>query len=143
GLATALALTANASGKSVTDTAALQLGTVWACVRLNSEAIASLPLQMFEREANGGRRPSDHPLGEVLDSPNADQTGFEFWQGMAAWVQVRGNSSAEIGRVGERVASLNILPADRVAVSRNDAGDLRSRFVDRGQQIELPADKVL
>jgi HK97 family phage portal protein len=143
GLATALALQSSAAGKSVTDAGALQLGTVWACVRLNSEAIASLPLQLFEREPNGGRRPADHPLADVLDSPNADQTGFEFWQGMAAWLSMRGNAYAEVGRLGERVVSLNLLPADRVDVRRNDAGELRYRFVDRGKQVELPSESVL
>lgn len=142
-LATALATMSSAAGKSVTDAAALQLGTVWACVRLNSEAAASLPLQLFEREPNGGRRPADHPIAEVLENPNADQTGFEFWQGMFAWLQMRGNAYAEIATIGDRVVSLNLLPADRVGVRRNDVGDLRYRFTDRGKSIDLPAESVL
>ncbi len=143
GLSRVFDLTRSYSGKAVTDRSALQLGTVWACVRLNSEAIASLPLQMFERDSSGGRRQIDHPLADILDSPNSDQTGFEFWQAMAAWIMVRGNAYAEIARMGDRIAALNIIPADRMHVSRDDAADLRYRFTDRGKAYDLPAESVL
>lgn len=134
----------SAAGKTVTDSTALQLATVWACVRLNSEATASLPLQLFEKDSKGGRNQVDHPLAEIIaDSPNSDQTALEFWGAMSAWLQVRGNAFAEIVRTGERVTALNVLPADQVAVIRDENFDLRYRFTDRGKPIDLPADEVL
>lgn len=136
---------ASAAGKAVTDHTALSLPTVWACVRLNSEAAASLPLQLFEKDAKGGRNTvADHPLSEIIsDSPNADQTAFEFWGAMVAWLLVRGNAYAEIVRSGERVTALNLLPADQVDVSRDQNYELRYRFTDRGKACDLPAESVL
>lgn len=134
----------SAAGKAVTDQTALNLATVWACVRLNSEAAASLPLQLFEKDEKGGRNPVDHPLSEIIsDSPNAEQTSFEFWGAMAAWMLTRGNAYAEISRSGDRVTALNLLPADQVGVVRDAAGELRYHFTDGGKAYDLPSDAVL
>jgi HK97 family phage portal protein len=135
----------SAAGKAVTDHTALSLATVWACVRLNSEAAAGLPLQLFEKDAKGGRNViADHPLADIIsDNPNADQTAQEFWGAMIAWLLVRGNAFAEIARLGERIVALNLLPADRVEVSRDQNDDLHYRFVDRGKAYDLPAESVL
>jgi len=134
----------SAAGKAVTDHTALNLATVWACVRLNSEAVASLPLQLFEKDGKGGRNPVDHPLGEIIsDSPNSEQTALEFWGAIAAWMLVRGNGFAEIDRTGGRINALNLLPADQVDVSRDQYDELRYRFTDRGKAYDLPAESVL
>jgi HK97 family phage portal protein len=134
----------SAAGKAVTDHTALNLATVWACVRLNSEAVASLPLQLFEKDGKGGRNPVDHPLGEIIsDSPNSEQTALEFWGAIAAWMLVRGNGYAEIDRTGGRINALNLLPADQVDVSRDQYDELRYRFTDRGKAYDLPAESVL
>lgn len=134
----------SAAGKSVTDHTALNLATVWACVRLNSEAAASLPLQLFEKDAKGGRNPIDHPLADIIsDSPNSDQTSLEFWGAIAAWMLVRGNGYAEIDRSGGRVAALNLLPSDQVDVSRDEFGELHYKFTDRGKPYDLPSESIL
>lgn len=134
----------SAAGKSVTDHTALNLSTVWACVRLNSEAAATLPLQLFEKAANGGRNQVDHPLADIIsDRPNADQTSFEFWGAIVAWMLVRGNGFAEIDQSGGRLTALNLLPSDQVEVLRDDSGERHYRFTDRGKAYDLPAESVL
>ncbi|MER9914002.1 phage portal protein [Mesorhizobium sp. M0050] len=134
---------ASAAGKAVTDNTAMQLATVWSCVRLNSEAASCLPLQVFEKDGRGGRNPVDHPLAEIIgESPNADQTAFEFWGAMVAWLMVRGNAYAEIVKLGDRITALNLLPADQVNVTR-EAGELRYKFTDRGKPVDLSAESVL
>lgn len=44
----------SASGKHVSVDKAMQLSTVWACVRLLSESVSTLPLKLF------GAFPTDH-----------------------------------------------------------------------------------
>jgi HK97 family phage portal protein len=133
----------SAAGKAVTDNTALNLAAVWACVRLNSEAVGSLPIQVFEKDSKGGRNQIEHPVADVISNPNADQTPQEFWGAMAAWLLVRGNAYAEIARLGDRVVALNLLPADKVNVIRDQTGDLRYKFTDRGKPFDLPAECVL
>ncbi len=46
-----------AAGKPVTPDTALQVSAFWACVKLLAETIATLPLALYRREADGGRAP--------------------------------------------------------------------------------------
>lgn len=136
---------ASAAGKAVTDRTALQLSAAWACVRVNAEAVASTPLQVFEEDSRGGRNRVDHPLAEIISrSPDGERTAGEFWGAIAAWLLVRGNAFAEISRTGDRIVALNLLPADQVMVTREQPDyELRYRFVDRGKLIQLSAESVL
>jgi HK97 family phage portal protein len=73
------------AGISVSPDTALKISTVYACVGLLSETIASLPLVIFRYIENedGRERARNHPLYPVLhDQPNETQTAFEFVQMM-------------------------------------------------------------
>jgi HK97 family phage portal protein len=133
------------SGKNVTPETALQLATVWACIRLTATAVSSMPLRLYQKGAKGGRTPIDHPLNAIIgENPNADLTAMEFWEAMTAWLMMNGNAYAEIVREGNRVVALNLLPADRVQVSRDpNTYELRYAFTDQGRRIVLPAEQVL
>ena len=63
------------AGKSVTAQTAIQLSTVYACVRVISETVASLPLGVYEATDDGNLKAGDHPLYHLLhDEPNAEMT---------------------------------------------------------------------
>lgn len=135
---------ASHSGKAVTIDSAMQLSTFWACTRLTAGAIASMPLQLFEKDGHGGRHAADHQLVELLSvSPDGERTSFEFWEAMTAWLLVTGNAYAEIVRMGDRIVSLNLLPSDQVTVTRNSDRELRYQFTENGQRYDLPAESVL
>ena len=52
-----------ASGKRVNARSAMQMTAVYSCVRILSEAVASLPLQFYRYNDNGGKEKAvDHPL---------------------------------------------------------------------------------
>lgn len=128
------------SGKRVNLQSTLQLATAWACIRLTATAVSSLPMGMFERQADGGRGDKmDHDLAAVLiDSPNADQTGLEFWETMVGGVVAKGNAVAERVQYGKRLSALQ--PIDARPVREN--GVLVYKVYDRGKVETLPADKV-
>ena len=48
----------SSSGKVVTIDNAMQLATVWACIKLNAQAVSSLPLHMFEPSRRESARPA-------------------------------------------------------------------------------------
>lgn len=137
--------TPTAAGKSVTAGTSLQLATAWACVRLISETIGTLPIGIYAKDASGARRAlTDHPLYALLhDSPNADETAVEFWEGKAAGVALLGNGYAE-KRYGSRgqLAAVQSLRSDLVTVTRNTAGAKVYTYNDRGKAEPLPEDKV-
>lgn len=120
------------SGKAVTPDTVLQLATAWACVRLNARTIAALPLQVFERVSGIERRAAEaHPLYEILhDSPNADQTAMEFWEGQIAALNLRGNAYAEKHYSGGRLIGLTPMNPDRTSTYRAGDGSRRYRCSD-------------
>lgn len=132
------------SGKTVTEDSALQLATVFACVKLTAQAASSMPIGLYEKGEDGNRRSvSDTVLAELLqDSPNQDQTPAEFWEAMVSWMMVNGNAYAEKGLSGDKLTSLNPIAADSCSPFRNDSGDLFYRVRDRGQNEDLPSDKI-
>ena len=69
-----------ASGKYVTERSAMQMTAVYCCVRILSEAVASLPLQFYRYTDDGGKEKAvDHPLYFLLhDEPNPEMTSFIF-----------------------------------------------------------------
>ena len=117
-----------ASGLRVSPESAMRCATVYACVRVIAETIASLPLIIYKTLPDGGKeRAENHPLYPVLhDKPNLWQTSYEFWEMMAAHLELRGNAFAHIvpGPNGA-VDQLVPLHPDRVSVFRLPNGKLR------------------
>jgi HK97 family phage portal protein len=125
---TDLATSRTASGIRVTPETALQCSAFLACVRVISETIASLPLFVYERLANGGKEKAiGLPLYRLLHTqPNPWQTSMEFREQMTALYLMYGNSYAEIrpGPLG-RVNELWPLHPSRMEVERLENGRLR------------------
>lgn len=98
---------------------AMQIEAVFACVRLLSETIASLPCILYERTSDKEkRRAVDHPLYSLLhDTPNSAMTSYEFREVAQSHLELRGNFYAQIERSnGGRPIALYPLPADKVRV---------------------------
>lgn len=123
------------NAKDMGPDAALQIATVWACIRLIAETISTLPMLVYRTEADGGRKVAkDHPLYELLhDSPHFDFTAVEFWEGVAASLCIAGNAYAEKLYMGGRVVALDPLPADQVEVFRTRSGARRYKFHEQGK----------
>jgi HK97 family phage portal protein len=112
---------------SVSVDSALQVSTVWACVTLIVENIASLPLDVFKTDSKGNRAiEKDSRLYQVLhESPNKRQTSMEFWLQMLLNLVLRGNAYARIMRDAKGdVVALWPLSADQTAVIVADDGNL-------------------
>lgn len=97
------------SGKSVDDASAMGVSTARACTRVLAETNASLPVALFEYDAKRNANwVSDHPLAELLVSPNADQTWVEYIETLTTNLCLRGNAYSVIERTGAgRLTSLN------------------------------------
>lgn len=122
-----------ATGKAVSVDSAMQLSTVWACVRLLSETVSTLPLRVYRKRAGGGRDvASDHWLHQLLcKSPNSEMTPGRFLLFIVASLTVRGNAFVEKRRIGGRIVALHPLIPQNVVVKRDDvSGRLIYRVSD-------------
>lgn len=143
------------SGKPVNERTAMQTTAVYACVRILAEAIASLPLHVYEYQDDGGKKlVHDHPLYYLLhDEPNPEMTSFVFRETLMSHLLIWGNAYAQIIRDGAgRVLGLYPLLPDKMEVQRDDRGNIYyvySRNSDENPMfkeygnIKLKADDVL
>lgn len=138
--------TMSTSGESVNVDKALKLDAVWACVRLLSETTSTLPIMLYETQADGSRVPAKaHPLFNVLRSqPNTHMTSVNYTQALTASLLLRGNGFTQVKRQGGQVTSLNFLLPDRMKLSWSDRDDLIYEYTDRsGQQFEISHKEIL
>lgn len=125
---------------------ALQVSTVWACVKLLVETIASLPLFVYVTDSKGQRKLArDDTLYTVLhDTPNRRQTAQEFWEFMLLNLFLRGNAYARIerGTRGE-VFALWPLAADQVEVRALPDGSLVYAYTLDNETLIFGEDQIL
>jgi len=133
------------TGKSVTEKTAMQITTVWACIRLLSETMGALPSSIYRTEKSGNAtKVDDHPLHEVLiEQPNSDMNGLEFREARTANLAMRGNSYAIIERRGSGdVISLYPVPAGAIQRKRDAANNMIYGVTDGGKTEWYPAEKI-
>jgi len=131
-----------ASGERVSTDSALRQPAVFACVRVISEDVASLPCKVYAKDNNGGRQPIDsHPVARLLHTaPNPEMTPFTFKETMTAHILLHGNAYAEIERngAGDPIALWVLMP-DKMQVKVIE-GEVWYEYDNR---MLLPSEKVL
>lgn len=134
----------SSAGQNVTAERILSLSAVWACARLISETIATLPLSMYERTTTGKRLAPQHPLHGLLhDMPNADTTAAVHWEATVAAMLLRGNARAEKQMIGNRLVGLKFLNPNRLTLSKGSDGRTIYRYTEsNGRQREIPAERI-
>jgi len=133
------------SGKTVNERTAIQTTAVYACIRILSETIASLPLHTFKYTDSGKEKDYDHSLYFLLhDEPNPEMTSFVFRETLVSHLLLYGNAYAQIIRDGRgRVQSLWLLMPDKMTVDRGNDGKIIYQYSKSGVSIPLWAQDVL
>ena len=115
------------SGKAVNERTAMQTTAVYACVRILAEAIAGLPLHLYQYKPDGGKEKAiQHPIYYLLHTePNPEMTSFVFRETLMSHLLLWGNAYAQIIRDGAgRVVALYPLLPSRMTVDRTSKGQL-------------------
>ncbi len=93
-------------GPAVTESTAMRVSAVYACVALISGAVASLPMPVFAKTA-AGREPVDHPYYWLLnESPNDDISAAVFWEYLMSSKLFYGDGFSEILRSSFRSSTV-------------------------------------
>lgn len=135
----------SSSGKVVTADKVIQLAAAWACVRLISESVSTLPLKLYKRMPDGSRgTATDHPLYPVLcRSPNSEMTPSRFMLMLVASICLRGNAFIEKRMIGNRVVSLIPLLPQNMVVKRLDSGQLEYTYTENGNKRVVPVKTMM
>lgn len=144
----------SSAGKRVNERSAMQTSAVYACVRVISESVASLPLHLYRYNAEGGKEKAiDHPLYHLLhDEPNSEMTAYSFFEVALTHLLLWGNSYSQIIRNGKgEVVGLYPLMPDRMTVDRDEKGHLYYEYlvsaddasINSGSTVRLKPEEVL
>lgn len=131
------------AGGIVSPDTAMRTSAVYACVRVLSEAIASLPYKVFERTEDGKSPADSHSLQELFHNPNDHMTSFEFRETMMAHLALRGNFYAfkEMNGIGKTKGLIILNPA-RMRVFEEKGRILYEYTWETGMFQVFPAEKI-
>ena len=136
----------SASGIQVSPDRALRLSAVYACVRILSETMASLPLVIYRQRADGGKdRVTDHWLYHLLARrPNRFQNPFEWREMLQGHLAMRGNAFCQIiSNLKGEITELMPLHPDHVRMEVMDNGDFRYRVrMQSGDEMVIPRGQI-
>ncbi|MEX6305552.1 phage portal protein, partial [Enterobacter hormaechei] len=135
----------SSSGKVVTADKAIQLSAVWACVRLLSESISTLPLKIYVRQPDGSRKAAtDHPAYSILcRRPNSEMTPSRFMLMVVASICLRGNAFIEKKFIANRLVSLVPLLPQNMVVKRLVTGALEYKYTENGNERVIPVKNIM
>ncbi len=134
------------AGINISEETAIQVLTVFACVSKIAKTVASLPVHVYEKAGERGRKAVDHPLNEILGGmANTIATGLTVRETLLTNLLLWGNAYAEILRVGDVVVGLVPIQSSRVSPQWDDSG---TRLVfevlqDSGPPIVMQPEDVL
>ena len=127
-----------------TESAALRLSAVWACVTLLSDTISTLPLGFYKKTPAGRVEALDHPLDRVLSrQPNEDMTASQFIGATMASMLLRGVAYWEKNVSAGRVIGLDFLVRDRLSVTCLPDGTERYSYTEKGKIRHIPASRIV
>lgn len=118
--------------KEVNFDTAMQVSAFWACARLISETVASLPI-VFYRIEGKQRKPDDsHSLWRVLAlKPNRYQTRVDFFLTLVLNLVTWGNAYAQITRNGQgQIVSLLPLMSAQMQVRLLSDGSVSYQYTN-------------
>lgn len=132
------------AGPAVNETSAMRSSTVFRCVSLKSGLIASLPLVVYERTANGRKEAVKHRLYPLLaDEPSDLMSSFIWKELIAANLMLAGNhySVIEQDNAARTTGLLPVMPQQVTVARVSGRNRYTFRFTD-GQEI-LDQDEVI
>lgn len=136
---------------SVRGKRGLREATVYACIKILSESVAKLPLQVYQDDERGKRKAVDHYLYQLLKTrPNPLMTSAHVWGALEAQRNLYGNAVAwmDIDRTGQ-VRAIWPLDMEAVQIIVDDVGILGTPdqvwylVTANGELRKLRSDEVL
>lgn len=117
-------LEGNPGKRSLHTGEAMSLSTVFACVRIIAQTIATFPLNLYRRKDRSKEDARDHPLYACLhDIANESMTAYRMREMMMVNALLYGKAYAEIVRKGGRVIELWPIPTPYVHETTKANGD--------------------
>jgi HK97 family phage portal protein len=138
----------SAAGEIVNEGNALEHLDLYVCIRILTDAVASLPLQLMLLTESGREEAFDQSLYRLLAfEPNPEMTAYSFWSAIVGAQALTGNGYAEIDRspTGQPIALYPLHPR-KTEPMRGADGLIFYRTTDgqkNGDHRDIVADDML
>lgn len=117
----------------------MQNAICYRAVRMISEAAASIPLLLYDRD----EEIDEHPLLELVRRPSAGHTTTDFLESWYGYLLVAGNAYVEAVSVGGRIRELHALRPDRMKiVPGGDGWPEAYEYAAGGKSVRLAGEVV-
>ena len=106
------------SAKALAREGFVRNAIAYRAIRMIAEAAASVPWLLHE----GTREMREHPLLDLLQRPNARQSGMELMDSWYSHLHLFGNAYLEAVNLMDDMAEIHLLRADRVRIISDNRG---------------------
>lgn len=102
----------------IDEKSSLAISAVWACVRIISESVATLPLHLKRRTENGRETVRDHAVCSLLNQPSPIMNGIDLREALMVSVVLWGNGYAHISQRDKfyRPLRLDFIPPQSITI---------------------------
>ena len=136
----------NVAGQPVNQEQAMRLSTVYACTKILSETISTLPVHLYRRVGDKNEMHNSAPLHDLmLHSPNDFQTGPEFFQYVMMCLLMEGNFYGYVNRTSSgKVVEILPLQPENVTIRQDQQFNIIYQVqFDNGKQDILDNNQIL
>ena len=140
-----LSLSNDKTLEATTPNTALTFSVVFACVRVISETIATLPLFVYKMNGDNRVKAKEHTLYDLIhNKPNIDSTSVSFIESLISQILLQGNGFVEVIRDNfNRIISMHLLDSNKIRVYRDTNNNKMFEYYDDGKIITLSSLQVM
>lgn len=121
----------------VSGDSSMRVSAVYSCVKVLSESISSLPVNLYDINATGGTTRLHNKLDRLVSiAPSEDQTASEMWAYVVTSVCLHGNGYLYITRT-QRGQAVQLLPLNPNNVSIHITGNKVTYHVSIGEGADV------
>jgi len=136
--------TTTVSGEQVSSTNAPEVVAVYACVKLISDTIASLPFHVYEIQDYGKELKRTHPLDKLISKrPNVKYSSIDFRRAAIATMLLRGNAYILPIREGNYLKELELIDPDNVTVEYKNGELVYTVYIQANYSLKLKPDQII
>lgn len=123
------------SGVKISERTSLAISSYYAGINIIANHIATLPVDIVVRDANGNTVDPEHQLNEILKyQANSTLSAFHFKKLLIVNALVYGNGYARIERDGNRITGLHLeKPVDTSVYRNKETGELFYKFKSKNR----------
>jgi len=135
--------TATSAGETVNNINAPKVATVYACVSLVSDTIASLPFRLY-RETEEGLILQPGLIDDIVrKAPNVYYNSFDFRKAMMTNLLLRGNAYVLPMRNGASLSGMELIDNDHVTVDTTSGELIYQLRLNNGVNMRLLPEQII